>query len=138
MTLTDEQGFNWSYLATEDNFQFIQTMQRKNLIIPLVGDFAGPKTIRGVGQYLKEHGSAVTVFYTSNVEYYIQSPSNVWTSYCRNVASLPIEPSSLFIRFDPYGYASGPPSTIAPMSDFVKLVAQNRIPGYVSVLRMSR
>src|SRR5262249_20220366 len=40
MTMGDANGRSWSYLASEDNFRFIKEMQRKNLIIPLVGDFA--------------------------------------------------------------------------------------------------
>src|SRR5205814_1865022 len=54
MTLTDGRGFNWGYLATEENFQYIQNLERKNMIVPLVGDFTGPKTIRTIGQYLKD------------------------------------------------------------------------------------
>ena len=51
----------------------------------LVGDFAGPKAIRAVGQYLKDHGVTVHVFYISNVEDYIQAR----TRYVGNIASLP-------------------------------------------------
>ena len=42
---TDGQNppHNLGFLATEEQFLRVQAMQRKNLIIPLVGDFAGPK-----------------------------------------------------------------------------------------------
>jgi hypothetical protein len=70
-------------------------MHEKNLIVPLVGDFAGPKAIRVAGQYLRDHGAVVKVFYTSNVEDYIQ---HVWGDFSRNVASLPLDESSTFIR----------------------------------------
>ena len=33
----------------------------KNLVVPLVGDFAGPKAIRSVGQYLKDKEPGATV-----------------------------------------------------------------------------
>src|SRR6185369_16746436 len=68
MTLHDAYGKNWSYLASEDSFRFIKEMQRKNLIVPLVGDFSGPKAIRTVGKYLKDHEAKVSAFYLSNVE----------------------------------------------------------------------
>src|SRR5216110_2225354 len=71
MTATDEQGQSRSYLATEENFQTVRDLERKNLIIPMVGDFASPKTLPAIGRYLKEHGAAVTAFYTSNVEQYL-------------------------------------------------------------------
>src|SRR4030095_11408302 len=63
MTSTDLAGRSWSYLATEDNFRFVKEMQRKNLIVPLVGDFAGPSVIRNVGRYVREHQATVTAFY---------------------------------------------------------------------------
>jgi len=98
MTLTDRAGKNWSYLATNENYGRIRAMHQKNLIVPLVGDFAGPKTIRMVGQYLKDHGAIVDVFYISNVEDYIQT---TWRQYASNIASLPSNASSLFIRWSP-------------------------------------
>ena len=98
MTTNDRRGQNWAFLANEDNYRFVRTMQQKNLIIPLVGDFAGPKAIKSVAQYLKEHNAAVTVFYISNVEDYLSAS---WNNYKANLAALPVEPSGLFIRFVP-------------------------------------
>ena len=46
-------------------------MQKSNLIMPLVGDFAKPQAIRSVARYLQEHVSTVRAFYTSNVEQYL-------------------------------------------------------------------
>ena len=71
-------------------------MHEKNLIVPLVGDFGGPKTLRRVGQYVREHGAIVSVFYVSNVENYLKQTFSAWV---QNVASLPINESSLFIRW---------------------------------------
>jgi hypothetical protein len=68
MLLDDGQGTNRSYLASEENYLRVREMQKRNLIVPLVGNFAGPKTIRAIGNYLKNHGAAVSVFYVSNVE----------------------------------------------------------------------
>ena len=31
--------------------------ESRNLIVPIVGDFAGPKALRAVGAYLREHGA---------------------------------------------------------------------------------
>lgn len=98
MTATDGRGQNWAFLANEDNYRFVRTMQQKNLIIPIVGDFAGPKAIKSVAQYLKSHNAVVSVFYISNVEDYL---SGSWDSYKANLASLPVDPLGLFIRFVP-------------------------------------
>jgi hypothetical protein len=62
MISTDGRGKNWSYLANEKNYRRVREMQQKNLIVPVVGDFAGPKAIKAVGKYLKEHNAAVSVF----------------------------------------------------------------------------
>src|SRR5262249_41445595 len=51
MEMTDEDGVNRSYMATEENFKSLQDFQRKNLIVPMVGDFAGSKAIRAVAEY---------------------------------------------------------------------------------------
>ena len=63
MTATDRNGQAWSYLSTEAAYQYIREMHRKNLIIPLVGNFAGPKTIRRVSEYLKQRNQTVAAFY---------------------------------------------------------------------------
>src|SRR6185369_10085223 len=54
MLSTDRDGRNWAFLANDENYRFVRSMQQKNLIIPIVGDFAGPKAIKAVGNYLKQ------------------------------------------------------------------------------------
>ena len=61
-------GMERTYLANEVNFAVVKTLQSKNLIVPIVGDFAGPKALRAVGAFLKARGATVTAFYVSNVE----------------------------------------------------------------------
>jgi len=98
MTGTDARGQNSAFLASEDRYQYIRGLQQKNLIVPVVGDFAGPKAIKAVGNYLKEHSATVSVFYISNVEDYLQSS---WNAYRSNIQALPFEESAYFIRFMP-------------------------------------
>ena len=97
MTSTDLDGMARSFLATEENFRVMKDLETKNLLVPVVGNFGGPKAIRAVGQYLKERGGTVSVFYLSNVEQYLRQ-DGIWNDFCSNVASLPLEPSSTFIR----------------------------------------
>jgi hypothetical protein len=85
-----------SYLATEENFQFLKDLQGRNMVVPVVGDFAGPKAIREIGKYLNGIDATVSVFYLSNVESYLdQSKTRIFLS---NVAILPINENSTFIR----------------------------------------
>lgn len=145
MTLTDWYLQNWSYLATEENFQFVKEMQRKNLIVPLVGDFAGEKAIRTVGRYIRDQNAIVSVFYLSNVEMYILQ-SEQWNNFCRNIASLPVDSSSAFVRFVLANYARyvakvtrgfDVVSALASISDFAGAVNAGTPPGYYEALRAS-
>jgi len=112
MTATDGRGTNWSYLANEDNFRRIREMQLKNLIVPVTGDFAGMKTLRAIGAYLKHHQAAVGAFYVSNVEQYLKEEQK--TRFRTNVSVLPVTPSSMLIRFVP------PESTVLePVRNFL-------------------
>ena len=100
---SDGRGKNWVYLAREESYKRIREMQQKNLIVPLVGDFTGVKSIKTVAQYVKEHGSTISVFYISNVEDYIQAK---WSAYLSNLAALPADNSTLLIRFEPYNFTT--------------------------------
>jgi len=107
MTATDGEGHPRSYLATDESFAFIKELEAKNLIVPVVGDFAGPRALRAVGEYLKARSAIVSAFYVSNVEQYLRV-SRVWGSFCGNAARLPIDDASTFIRAGRGGrYARG-------------------------------
>jgi hypothetical protein len=97
MTATDEDDVPRSYLASEANFRFLKEFETRNLLVPVVGNFAGPKAIRAVGQYLKDKGAMVSAFYLSNVEMYLMQ-DGLMGSFCRNVATLPLDETSSFIR----------------------------------------
>jgi hypothetical protein len=86
-----------NYLNSEADFQFVKQMHSRNLIVPVVGDFAGPKALRKVGQYLKGLGETVSVFYVSNVEFYLIR-NGVFDRFAENVQELPLSDQSLFIR----------------------------------------
>jgi hypothetical protein len=122
MTATDEQGVARSYLANEENFNVLKSLQMNNLIVPVVGNFAGPKAIRAVGSYLREKEGTVAAFYLSNVEQYLEQ-DGIWTDFCRNVATLPLDASSTFIRSvrgGRFGLGSGLNSDLGNMPSEVK------------------
>lgn len=97
MEAEDGTGLARSFLATEENFRLMKDLQERNVIVPLVGNFGGEKALRAVGAYLRGRGATVTAFYLSNVEQYLYQ-DGLWMSFCRNVASLPLDASSTFIR----------------------------------------
>ena len=63
-----------------------------------MGDFAGDKALRSVGKYLKEQEATVSALYTSNVEEYLFMQGEDWARFYSNVAMLPIDSKSTFIR----------------------------------------
>lgn len=95
---TDGRGAQRSYLASERNYRVLRDLQTRNLIVPLVGDFAGDKVLREVGRYLKARGTNVSFFYTSNVEQYLFQQGDDWSRFYTNVSMLPMTDSSVFIR----------------------------------------
>jgi hypothetical protein len=107
-SLTNADGVNMAFLANEENYRVLRAMHRKNLIIPVVGDFAGPKAIRAVGDYLRQRQATVTTFYLSNVEQYLFRGTGVAAQFYENVKALPIDSTSTFIRsVAPVGLATG-------------------------------
>ena len=98
MTETDSVGVNWSYLGSEKAFRALKDMEERNLIVPLTGDFAGPKALRAVGQWARAHNAKVTTFYVSNVEQYLFEQGDEATRFFENVATLPVDSTSMFVR----------------------------------------
>lgn len=151
MTATDPQGDARSYLATEENYRFVRELETRNLIIPLTGDFGGPRAIRAVGQYLKDHSATVSAFYLSNVEQYLfrgnGNENGGWMNFYNNVATLPLDPSSTFIRSGGgfWGRAFGrarrrgrAPNVLASMEETLAAVKDGRIQTYTDVFSISR
>ena len=98
MTETDSLGVNWSYLGSERAFRALKDMQERNLIVPLTGNFAGPKALRAVGQWARAHRARVTTFYVSNVEQYLFEQGDEAQRFFENVATLPVDSTSMFVR----------------------------------------
>ena len=97
MIATDDEGVSQSYLASEATFAFMKDLQQRNLVVPVVGNFAGARALRSVGQYIHARGAVVSAFYLSNVENYLIQ-DGVWRTFCANVAALPLDARSTFIR----------------------------------------
>ena len=98
MTETDSVGVNWSYLGSEKAFRALKDMEERNLIVPLTGNFAGPRALRAVGQWARAHRATVTTFYVSNVEQYLFEQGDEAKRFFENVATLPVDSTSMFVR----------------------------------------
>jgi hypothetical protein len=145
MVQTDWNGTSRSYLATDAQFQFVKGLQERNLIVPVVGNFAGPKALRAVGRYVRDHGSRIGAFYVSNVEQYLFQDS-LFEAFARNVATLPVDRTSTFIRSVSirYGYSDGMigpdgrASALDPIQEFVDDFRAGRVASYIDVNARSK
>ncbi|MEK7830091.1 MAG: hypothetical protein AAB401_03350, partial [Acidobacteriota bacterium] len=93
----DLNGKQGNFLAVPEDYEFVRGLHRKNLIIPVVGNFAGKKALASIGDYLKKNGYTVTAFYLSNVEQYLFQDA-IHGDFAENVRKLPLTEKSLFIR----------------------------------------
>jgi hypothetical protein len=144
----DSENVQRGYLASEANFRTLKQYELDNLIVPLVGDFAGTKAIRSVGEYLKTHNVTVTAFYLSNVEQYLFNQNDDWKKFFGNVGTLPVDSTSSFIRSSFNGM--GPQSAQyaaslmrsqqlrASILEQLQLFRDGRILSYYDILNTSR
>jgi hypothetical protein len=132
----DASGQPQSFLSTEDNFRYVKSIEDRNLLVPVSGDFGGPKAIRAIGAWLKTQDATVSAFYVSNVEQYLFQDGKSQAFY-ENAGTLPVDATSVFIR--PYsmrrfGRGGGfnndpnnPVRSLCPIQEFLKAAAAGRV-----------
>jgi hypothetical protein len=122
----DTTGQPQSFLSTEDHFRRVKALHDRNLIVPVSGDFGGPKTLRAIGAWIAARGATVNAFYVSNVEQYLfQDRKNA--AFFANVAALPLGDASVFIR--PYSMRRhGVAPSLCVIPSFLKAVDAGRVP----------
>jgi hypothetical protein len=145
MTATDPEGLNRSYMGSDETFAILKDLQERNLIVPVVGDFAGPKALRAVGDWVQKHDAAVGVFYVSNVEQYLFQQSDAWKHFYANVSTMPRERNALFVRSvsnRPYRRSQHPyarsSSVTSRIDELLSLYRMGRLHSYADVLDLSR
>jgi hypothetical protein len=134
-----------SYLASEANFRVVKEMEEKNLIVGLTGDFTGPKALKAVGEYVRTRHTTITAFYVSNVEFYLFRQGDDWKKFYANVATLPLDESSTFIRSlsQGFGFRPGSPNgqqveLLCSMQGLLKAYADGKILYYMDMINLSK
>ena len=97
MLTTDTRGVVRSFLASDSSFRAIKDLHARNLIVPVVGDFGGPRALRAIGAWVRERGASVSMFYVSNVEQYLRQQGTE-SAFCASFASMPLVAGSTFVR----------------------------------------
>jgi hypothetical protein len=127
---TDRTGQPRTFLSSEENYRLVKSLHERNLIVPVSGDFAGPKAVRAIGAYLAQHHATLRAFYLSNVEQYLFQDGKALAFY-ENVATIPIDSTSVFIR--PYsmrrgfGGYGGPTQSICPIGPLIAAAREGRV-----------
>ena len=145
----DGAGQNRSYLANESGYRWLRDFQSRNLLVPVIGDFAGPKALRSVGEWVRARGANIDAMYVSNVEQYLFMDADAWRRYYTNVATLPINPNALFIRSvsggrgvvqlpmqqSPNGRSI---QLVSSVAELLRAFAEGRLMGYQDIIAMGR
>jgi hypothetical protein len=120
----DVQGQRQSFMSTEANYRFVKSLHEKNLIVPVSGDFGGPKALRAIGTWVKDNGGVLSAYYLSNVEQYLFMDGKAGAFYA-NVATLPLDDNSVFIR--PYALRNSA-HPLCPVVKFLAAAQAGRAP----------
>ncbi len=104
---TDLRGRQVGFLATDEAYGVVRDLERANRIFPVVGDLGGTHAIKAIGRWLVERQERLTLFYLSNVEYYLLR-SQTFAQFAENVATLPTTGRSLLTR-SYFGVQTGVP-----------------------------
>jgi hypothetical protein len=106
----DRSGRRSNYLTTEEGYRLLREMEQRNLIVPVVGDFAGDHALRDIATWLRQNGLEVSAFYLSNVEFYLWQ-DRTFGRFASNVATLPFNDTTVMIR-SLFGRVYGHPQAV--------------------------
>ena len=94
---TDPRGRQRSFLASEGDFQFVRSLERRDGVIPVVGDLGGTHALAAIGRWMTERDERLSAFYVSNVENYLFRDGG-FGRYLENLNRLPHSDRSVIIR----------------------------------------
>jgi len=124
---TGADGRHWSYLAAEDDFQFLRSLQARDRIVPVVGDVSGPHALSSIAGAMRDQKLTLSAFYVSNVEDYLFRDGR-FARYVQNVEGLPRVPNSVIIRAIFTG--GGSLSVVQPVDDMLADARRGRYRNY--------
>jgi hypothetical protein len=138
---TDRRGRKLCYLASEDDFQFVKSLEARDGLVPVVGNLSGPRALAGIGQEIARRGEKVSAFYVSNIENYLFR-DGTFPRFVDNVKKLPRSDKSVIIR-SLFGGMSLPESVpgyystsaIQTINEFVANCGTSRCRSYYELLR---
>ena len=85
------------FLDSRRDYDTVRKLALGGRIVPVVGNFAGDRALRAVGDHARRLGQPVSAFYVSNVEFYLLR-DGTFPAFVENVRALPLTDDALFIR----------------------------------------
>lgn len=136
MTAEDPLGQPSHFLGSRLLFRRVKKLQDENRVLPVVGDFSGDKALKAVASEVRSRHLVVSVFYTSNVEFYLFR-SGAFFRFLRNVEQLPVDRNSLIVRsyfsyWRPHPQADPGEFVASLLEGIQSLLKQNRKDPYLS------
>jgi hypothetical protein len=138
---TDRRGRKLCYLASEDDFQFVKGLEARDLVVPVVGNLAGPRALAAIGQEITRRGEKISAFYISNIENYLLRDGS-FPRFMDNVKKLPHTDKSVIIRslFGGYQLPESVPgyystSAIQKIDELLANCGSTRCRGYYDLLK---
>jgi hypothetical protein len=132
---TDPSGRHTNFLASEEAFQFVKSLQAQDRIIPVVGDLSGPSALAAIGHALGVRRELLSAFYVSNVEFYLFREGS-FPRFVANLGRVPHHRNSVLIRsiFD-YAFSRARPgdgsaSRLHTIDDLLNSYSTGRIQRY--------
>jgi hypothetical protein len=116
LVAADSVGRKGNFLASEEGFQFVKSLEGRDLVVPVVGNLAGPTALTGIGTVLKRRGEPLSAFYTSNVEFYLAREGTL-DRFLDNLSRIPHRPGAVIIRSVFGGFNRGSSSVTENVSD---------------------
>lgn len=97
MGTSDANGGPAHFLALEATFQTVRTLQATDRVIPIVADLSGGVALVRLGDWLRDRGLQVGVFYVSDVEFFLLRAMRL-EAYVANLGRLPWAEGALIVR----------------------------------------
>jgi hypothetical protein len=144
---TDRTGQPASFLVSEPRFEFVQSLEGRDLVIPVVGDIAGPHAMAEIGRVMAERHERLSAMYVSNIELYLFRDGS-FPRFVENLGRLPRDKRSIVIRSifrGPYGFpaagfsssSDASASVVQPADELVADFAAGRYRTYSDVVARS-
>lgn len=126
------EGRQWSYLASDVDYQFIRSLERRDLVIPVTGDLAGAHALGAIADDIAARHEHLSAFYVSNVENYLFRDGR-FERFLDNLERLPRTDRSVVIR----SVFGGGPSTsiVQPVRDMLTDHRAGRYRSYNDLVR---